>query len=594
MFILRSTRGAACCLVLACAALLPAAGAADLQLKPLQLKQPQTLQLPKGTTLPGVPKPAEETGLTKSQKLAKTKLEVTRDSGEFADWQPKVTLAEARKYSFRWTTALTGFAAAEWQVGQGDTVLASGAINGGPFKGNRQYQFTIDLKQVLPGQPPAQPAAYWVRVVPQGAAASSAVALTYTKGGGKGGQTPTFGFDFDRFAYNLTTLMQDKAIGWEFAIYDGITLKASGAGGFAKLSPKKPMSADTRMNIASPSKTITTAAVMRAFEILKAKGKIVTLDAKIAPYLPTGWAKGPHVDEITIKDLLRHGAGFTRNFELYEDLRAMIADGPENWERRYTDGIMETYNNSNFMLLRIILPYIVYGREAIEGSPAVAAQVAAIEAEIAALQAELKTASPAEKPLIAAQIKQLQKQKAALPGQPGESVEVRTAKLYVQFVQKEVLAKVGLGNTWINPRSPSEAITFYNFKNPSKTFAGFTDDMALRSTGASYWFMSAKEYGRFVAGLRNGKIVSASSYKTMHDAQIGMFYLDSVAGDARHHNGRYTFDNKSGMRSAWVAFPNGVTAVLFMNSYNPELDFPQETLREAFNAAFKMQQLAAR
>jgi CubicO group peptidase (beta-lactamase class C family) len=354
------------------------------------------------------------------------------------------------------------------------------------------------------------------------------------------------------------------------------------------------MTADTRMNIASPSKTITTAAVMRALEILKAKGKSVTLESPIAPYLPTGWSKGPHVDAITLKDLLRHAAGFTMNFELYDDLRQMIADGPSNWTDRYTDGIYATYNNSNFTLLRIILPYMVYGREAIEGSPQVAAQVAALEAEIAALQEELKSASPAQKPAIAAQIKQLQKQKAQLPGQPGESVEMRTAKLYVQFVQKEVLAKVGLGNIWINPKSPAEAITFYNFANPAKSFAGFSDDIALRSAAASYWFMSAKEYGRFIAGLRNGKIVSASSYKTMHDAQVGMFYLDTAAGDARYHNGRYTFDNKSGMRSAWVAFPNGVTAVLFMNSYNPALEFPQDTLIEAFSATLKMQQLAAK
>jgi CubicO group peptidase (beta-lactamase class C family) len=354
------------------------------------------------------------------------------------------------------------------------------------------------------------------------------------------------------------------------------------------------MTADTKISIGSTSKTITAAAVMRAIEILTAKGKSVSIDTPMAQYLPTGWTKGPHVGEITLKDLMRHSSGLLPSKDLYEELKAMIAAGPSatNWATRM-DSPGSKYCNCNFTLFRIILPYMVYGREAIEGSPQVAAQAAALEAEIAALQAELQTASPAEKPAIAAQIKQLQKQKAKLPGQPSESIEIRTAKLYVQFVQEQVLAKIGLGSAWINPKGASQLITYYNFKNPAKTFTGYSDDTALRGTGAGFWFMSAKEYGKFIGGLRTGKIISAASYQTMVSNRLGMFGSQSEAGMCVEHNGAFTYQGEAGMRGAWIAFPNGVTGVVYMNSVNPDLPAPQTILRTAFNAAFKLQQLAA-
>ncbi len=68
-------------------------------------------------------------------------------------------------------------------------------------------------------------------------------------------------FDPLRFAKKLDDQLIRKAVGYEYAVYEGETLSASGAGGYAVL-PHIPMTADRRMSVASMSKTITATASM--------------------------------------------------------------------------------------------------------------------------------------------------------------------------------------------------------------------------------------------------------------------------------------------------------------------------------------------
>src|SRR5262249_54022371 len=152
------------------------------------------------------------------------------------------------------------------------------------------------------------------------------------------------------------------------------------------------------------------------------------------------------------------------------------------------------YCNSNFTLFRIMIPYMLLGREALESNPN-----AALDAQIKELQEDLQTAAPNQKPAIIAQIKALQAQKT--PG-GSEDPATRTSRHYVEFVQDEVLAKVGLGSVWINPRGAGEKMQYYSMNNPVDVFTGYSDQEAIRGVGAGFWFMSAKELGKFIAGLR--------------------------------------------------------------------------------------------
>jgi len=106
-------------------------------------------------------------------------------------------------------------------------------------------------------------------------------------------------------------------------------------------------------------------------------------------------------------------------------------------------------------------------------------------------------------------------------------------------------------------------------------------------TGAGYWYMSAKEFGRFIANLRHhGRIISSESVKLMMDNNLGMYAADSFVGKSWEHNGGYTTGKGSGSVAAWMAFSNGVTAVIFANSQGGLAEAPQEVVRNAFNQSW--------
>src|SRR6185369_17330493 len=79
-----------------------------------------------------------------------------------------------------------------------------------------------------------------------------------------------------------------------------------------------------------------------------------SLDDKIAPFLPPDWTKGPNVSTITFRELLTHRAGFrsTANTD-YAGLKGQIATGVTSANKATA-----MYNNLNFALFRVLLPYM--------------------------------------------------------------------------------------------------------------------------------------------------------------------------------------------------------------------------------------------
>src|SRR5262245_36859689 len=254
-------------------------------------------------------------------------------------------------------------------------------------------------------------------------------------------------FDSQRFAKKLDDQLIGKAVGYEYAIYQGETLCGSGADGYAVISSKTPMTPDRRITVMSMSKTITATAFMRALEIVNAAGANITIDSKIAPYLPLAWAHGPHVNEMTFKQLLTHTSGLrsVADEDLFESLQQTIANGSTdaNWKQ-------PKYQNSNFSLFRILIPNLLYGVAVSGGS---------------------------------------------IPA--GQSPGHYTARLYFNFVRDKVLGPVGLSNVSLVPNGPEEAIKYYNFNDTSTPYVAPDFNWYLQRVGAGHWFMSAKEYARF-------------------------------------------------------------------------------------------------
>lgn len=105
---------------------------------------------------------------------------------------------------------------------------------------------------------------------------------------------------------------------------------------------------DARMHVASVSKLITAIAMTR---LLDTHG--ISPDARIAPYLPAYWAKGPNVGSITFRHLLTHTSGFDTGLSDsdFTFMKTRVAAG--------TAGVgTYHYQNMNFGLCRLLLATI--------------------------------------------------------------------------------------------------------------------------------------------------------------------------------------------------------------------------------------------
>ncbi|HEY3230143.1 MAG TPA: serine hydrolase, partial [Roseiflexaceae bacterium] len=342
-------------------------------------------------------------------------------------------------------------------------------------------------------------------------------------------------FDPLRFAKKLDDQLIGKAVGYEYAVYEGETLSTSGAGGYAVL-PHIPMTADRRMSVASMSKTITATAFMRALEILNAAGANIKINSKIAPYLPLAWEHGPRVDEMTFKDLLNHVSGLRSvdDQDLFDSLKQTIANGSSDadWKHYF-------YENPNYTLFRILIPNMLYG---------------------------VGVSGP------------------DLPG--GESPDRCTARIYFNFVRDKVLGPIGLSSVSVAPKDPHEVSTYYAFSDPSKTSVDPSFEWFFLRAGAGHWYMSAKEFGRFIAGLRNGKIVSSASFQQMRDFNLGIGGPDTSTREGANwdHSGEGGGD--AAMQGDWMILPNDITAVILTNSKGGLKKTLQDIMRNAFNAAW--------
>jgi len=102
------------------------------------------------------------------------------------------------------------------------------------------------------------------------------------------------------------------------------------------------------MHVASVSKLITAIAMTR---LLDQHG--ISPDAKIAPWLPNYWAKGPHIWDITFRHLMTHTSGFDTGLSDsdFQFMKSHVAAG--------TAGVGSYhYQNMNFGLCRILLATI--------------------------------------------------------------------------------------------------------------------------------------------------------------------------------------------------------------------------------------------
>jgi CubicO group peptidase (beta-lactamase class C family) len=345
--------------------------------------------------------------------------------------------------------------------------------------------------------------------------------------------------------------LNPRSVGHSWAVYQFGQPLASGGGGAASLNPYVADTGSQRITVMSMSKTITAAAVMKALE---GTGGTVTIDSPILPFLPQKWQNniGPYVGVMTFRDLLTHTAGLkglpdsAGDPDSYANLQQIIANGAD-----WTTYHFYSYNNADFCLMRIIIPYLVYGPGAFAQSEA------------------------------------------------NGTNDVATGQAYVNYVKNNVLGPIGLGAIDVVPTGPAPYVQYYSynaaFGNVFTCASDPTNNYPMLHTGAGYWFMSASEYAHFISSLAQGSIISAASWQIMRDSldqetptntvpRLGLYATGSsslFAGPYYDHNGGLPCS-----ASDWKLFPNGMAAVFIVNTATfSGASNPQSLLRDAFDLA---------
>ena len=334
------------------------------------------------------------------------------------------------------------------------------------------------------------------------------------------------------YADKLEARLKNRSTGYSFTVTGGSgNLMVSRAGGDARRAPDanaRKMSADDKFNVASVSKTITAAAVLK---LLTEKG--LSFDRPVHKYLPSSWTLGPNFDTVTFRELLTHRAGIRCDAEVtYDNLKACVAKGISPSLKAE-----QKYNNSNYALFRFIIPRL-------SGYP-------------------------------------------VMPNIAESKLSAMYANQYADYVKKNVFAPIGLSGIDLKPISSNPGLA-YQFPSPvqgGESFGDMTETSASRG-----WNMSSKQLAIFVHNLLyTEKILPANISKRMRDEQLGL-WKQTVSGNLvdYEHGGYYPGKQNKGEMNTMIAnFSNGVNVAIIVNSqFGPGMSIATQA-REAMKEALK-------
>ncbi|MFN4146047.1 MAG: serine hydrolase domain-containing protein [Runella sp.] len=321
-------------------------------------------------------------------------------------------------------------------------------------------------------------------------------------------------------AEKLEDTLRNRGVGYAFAIYEKEQIVAKGAGGIrsnvADAEGEKPFTTNTKLHIASMTKTLTTMAFLKA-----AAQKNIRLTDFIAPYLPASWAKGSGIQNITFQHLLTHRSGIVGlgincqngafNENIYTGLKQLIAKGV------FGQGSY-CYQNANFGLFRVLIPSILgykfTGNDATD--------------------------------------------------------DVQTRELYLAFLQREIFDKVGIAN--VTPAPTAGDITYtYNFPI-AQNQRGWNPGNFAATVGAYGIYLSANDAAKIYAYAFNASppaILTTEQTNTLLGENLGSFQASSTLGTFYYHDGWWysaLTSSGQGLRTLWIKLPNNLTCVLFVNA----------------------------
>ncbi|MEM7332676.1 MAG: serine hydrolase domain-containing protein [Chloroflexota bacterium] len=332
---------------------------------------------------------------------------------------------------------------------------------------------------------------------------------------------PDYTIDWDVFADYIDNELAGEVIGYGYAIGQGDTLMRANAGGYRQLAVDTedgvalPFTTETQAQAFSTSKTVTAIAMVKA---LHERG--LSVDDKIAPFLPPCWVQGDNVDDISFRHIMAHTSGLSGAKDgstSYVYLRNMIANGSESVPASYN------YNNLAYELMRYLVPIVNQPGTLLLFTP----------------------------------------EDCALNGLILNGI---ISQMFETYIIEEVVEPTG-GTAAFRPTGDNVAY-LYSLYNPHVAGIGPNENGWL-SAGAGYLAISPLSFQKLLSALDQGEIFPQELVQEMYDGRLGFDgptfgELGEYHGkDGRPPTSRCNIDG----RSQVLIYPEGVHAWVTINSH---------------------------
>ncbi len=321
-------------------------------------------------------------------------------------------------------------------------------------------------------------------------------------------------FSLDKFEQNIKDVYPSGVVGYSYAISYLGNVERFGAGGEARIAADglKPYTIETRQELFSVTKFVTAIAVCK---VLGDLGK--TLNEKVVDYLPTNWKVHASFNDLTFEQLLSHKSGFSLEERDFASLKTMMTI--QQLANTYN------YNNANYALCRILLPYMYYGKENYKFD------------ELQGL------------------------------------TETSTATDYRTIIREKVLLPSGLQywdkadfKDWNHQGLSLFQYTRYYLKSNLAIASGANSDDVLIA-GSRGLTLTSYEVAQILTAFEKKQLISELWMNEMKNKKCGFdTWVDGPHGKYYWKNGGWTTNSGTGGETIIMVFPNGVRVSLNCNS----------------------------
>lgn len=342
-------------------------------------------------------------------------------------------------------------------------------------------------------------------------------------------------FDVDLFESKIKAAFDDKAVGHGYGIYKDGQLAKHGGDGNARMpqdNPEIKFTGDSRLDIASSTKTITAMAVMKE---LYSQGK--NEEEKIYKYCPSSWVIPDVNKQLSFKQVLGHTSGLIKYGGELDDLKKTM-------ETPNTGTGTFFYNNANYALCRVLLSYLDAGTASMES---------------------------------------------------GFDLPYLVSAVFEFNIQSKIFKPAGLVywdkvgfNGWDESNDRNRYTLNYNFADPSAN--GSPRSNHFYDAGAGGLHINGKELAQVMSAAETGKSMPKNVFQVMKDQMLGFDGSQAVTGGTVYtKGGDYTSDDikDQGAHSRILFFPNNVQVAWLTNSNNNSHSGSINAIINAYQTSWK-------